>query len=125
VVRDSRIETKGTIYNKTLQILACADDIVLVERVTGVLKEAIINPSEAAKEMGLKVNPQKSKYTEVTKRRTNSRMLKMDDQESERVTEFKYHGSTLKEDNITSETEHRILMANRASYGLKKQLSSR
>jgi hypothetical protein len=56
VVRDSRIETKGTIYNKTVQILAYADDIVLVGRPTGVPTEAIINLSKAAKEMGLTIN---------------------------------------------------------------------
>jgi hypothetical protein len=36
---------------------------------------------------------------EVTKRPFNSRMLEVDDQEFERVREFKYLGSTLAEDN--------------------------
>jgi hypothetical protein len=45
VVRDSGIETKGTKCNKTIQILASADDIVLVGRTTGMLKEAIIKLS--------------------------------------------------------------------------------
>jgi sorting nexin-29 len=51
-VRDSGIETNGTIYNKTMQILECAEYIDLKGRTTGVLKEAIINLSKAAKEMG-------------------------------------------------------------------------
>jgi sorting nexin-29 len=34
VVRDSEIETKGTTYNKSTQILAYADDIVIVGRST-------------------------------------------------------------------------------------------
>jgi hypothetical protein len=42
-------------------------------------------------------------------------------QESERVREFKYLGSTLPED-ITAEIEERSVMANQNSYGLKKQL---
>jgi hypothetical protein len=56
VVGDSGIETNGTtsIYNKTIQILACADVIVLVGQTTGVLKEAIVNLSKAAKVMGFK-----------------------------------------------------------------------
>jgi hypothetical protein len=55
VVGDSGVETKGTtnIYNKTSQVLACADDIVLVGQTTGVLKEAIVNPSKTAQETGL------------------------------------------------------------------------
>jgi sorting nexin-29 len=126
VIRDSGIETKGTIYNKTIQILAYADDIVSVGRNIGVLKEEIKNLSNTAKEMGLTINLQKTKYMEVTKKPTNLRMLEVDDQEFERAREFKYLGSTLTEDNnITTEIKLRILMANRDSYGLKKQLSSR
>jgi hypothetical protein len=60
VVRDSGMETKGTIYNKSIHILAHADDIVLVERTTGMLKEAIINLSNAAKTMRLTINLQKN-----------------------------------------------------------------
>jgi hypothetical protein len=47
---------------------------------------------------------QKTKDMEVIKRQTNSRMLKVDDQDFERVREFKYLGSTLtKQSNITTE----------------------
>lgn len=56
---------------------------------------------------------------EVTKMQSNSRMLKVDNQEFERVRDLKYLGSTLTEDNITIEIKQRILIANRASYGLK------
>jgi hypothetical protein len=58
VVRNSGIETNGTIHNKTIQILANADDIVLVGRSTGVLQEEIINLSKATKKMGLTINLQ-------------------------------------------------------------------
>jgi hypothetical protein len=52
-------------------------------------------------------------------------MLKVDIQEFGKVWEFRYLGSTLTEDNnINIEIKLRILMANRASYGLKKPLSS-
>jgi hypothetical protein len=50
----------------------------------------------------------------------------VDDQEFERVRDFKYLGPTLTEDNnITIEIKLRIVMANRATYSLRKQLSSR
>jgi sorting nexin-29 len=52
VIKDSMIETKGTIYNKTIHIFAYAY-IVLVRRTTGMLKEAIINHSKAVKEWTL------------------------------------------------------------------------
>jgi alpha-D-ribose 1-methylphosphonate 5-triphosphate synthase subunit PhnH len=71
--------------------------------------------------MGLNQFAKKNKY-----RPSNSRTLKVDDEEFERTTEFKYLGSTLtEENNITIKIKQRILLANRASYGLKKQLSSR
>jgi hypothetical protein len=60
VVRDSGIETNGIICNKTIQILAYADDITFVRKTTCVLKEAIINLSKAVKEIGLKINLQKN-----------------------------------------------------------------
>jgi hypothetical protein len=57
----------------------------------------------------------------------NSRMLEVDDQEFERrVREFKYLGSTLREDNnFTIEIIQRVVMAYRATCGLKKPLYSR
>jgi hypothetical protein len=62
---------------------------------------------------------------EVTKMPSNLRNLKVDKQESERVKELRYVGSTLTEGkNITAEIKQRIVMADQASYGLKKQLSS-
>jgi hypothetical protein len=74
---------------------------------TGVLKEAIRNFSKSAKEMGLTINLQNTKYMEVTKRPTNSRKLKVDDQEFERLTELKYLESTLTEDNKIITEIHR------------------
>lgn len=79
LVRDSRIETKQTVYNKTVQTLAHAEDPFLIGRTTGVLKKSITNLSKAVKEMGLTINMQKTKYMEVTKIQSNSRMLKVDD----------------------------------------------
>jgi hypothetical protein len=49
----------------------------------GVLKEATTNVTKAAKEMRLTINmkKKKTKYTEVTERPTNARMLEVEDQE--------------------------------------------
>jgi sorting nexin-29 len=95
IVSDSEIETKGTIYNKSTQILAYADDIVTVGRSTDTLKKLM----KATQVMGLTVNTQKTKYVEVTKRPTNTKMLIIGNQQYERVKEFKYLGTTLTEDN--------------------------
>jgi sorting nexin-29 len=119
------IETKGTIYNKSTQILAYADDIVIVGRSTYALKETMKKLMKAAQVMGLTVNMQKTKYMEVTKRPRNTKLLVIGNQQYERVKEFKYLGITLTEDNnISTEIKQRIIMANKTSYGLKKHPKS-
>jgi hypothetical protein len=68
---------------------------------------------------------QKQKYTEVTRKPTNTKMLKFDDQEYERVKEFEYLAAIVTEDNdITTEIDLRITVSNRTSVELKKQLNS-
>jgi hypothetical protein len=52
-------------------------------------------------------------------------MLKIDDQEYERVEEFKFLVTVLTEHNdITAEIKQQIIMANKTSYGLQKHLHS-
>jgi hypothetical protein len=75
--------------------------------------------------MGLTVNMPKTKYFEVNKQPTNTEMLKLDSQEYERVKEFKYLRTIFTEENdITTEIKQLIIMADRTSYGIRKQLSS-
>lgn len=61
-------------------------------------------------------------YVDVIQRPTNSRMLKMDDQEFEKARKLEYLGYDPTEDNNTT---IEITMTNWASYDLKKQLISR
>jgi hypothetical protein len=49
------MQTAGTAYNKTIQILGYAGDTVLVGRVTCVLKETILILSKAAQESSWEV----------------------------------------------------------------------
>ena len=56
VIRDSEIETKGTIYNKNTQILAYADDMVIVGRSIGALKETMKKLMKASWVLGLTKN---------------------------------------------------------------------
>jgi hypothetical protein len=50
------VETKGTIFNKSVQILACADDLVIGGRSLAVVKETFISMEKASKKMGLTIN---------------------------------------------------------------------
>jgi hypothetical protein len=53
------------------------------------------------------------------------KMLKIDEQEYERVAKFKLLGTVLTEDDITADIKFHIIMANETSYGFKKQLNLR
>jgi hypothetical protein len=71
VIRDSEIKTKGTIYNKSTQMLAYSDDIVTVGRSMEALKETMKKIMKSAWVIGLNINMQKTKYIAVTKKPTN------------------------------------------------------
>ena len=62
VVWDSGIQTRGTIFFKTVQILAYADDIDLMARTTLGLNEAFLNLEKSARNMGLVINQEKMVY---------------------------------------------------------------
>ena len=68
IIKDSEMETKGNVYNKSTQILSHANDIV-TGRSTDVLKETMKELMKAAQVMGLKIHMQKIIYIEV--RRNN------------------------------------------------------
>jgi hypothetical protein len=42
----------------------------------------------------------------------------------EKVNEFKYLGTLITANNLTQEINHRLLLANKCYYGLKKQVGS-
>jgi hypothetical protein len=54
------VESRGSIINKSVQILAYADDRVIIRRSLAVVKETFIHIEKAAKEMGLTINYNKN-----------------------------------------------------------------
>jgi sorting nexin-29 len=69
VVRNAGIQTNGTIFYKLVRLLAYADDTDIIARSQTALKEAFLSLERTAREMGLKINEEKTKYltTRVTK----------------------------------------------------------
>lgn len=125
-IRDSGIIVTGTILKKSVQLLAYADDIVIVGRTITALREAASSLIEAARVIGLNVNERKTKYMEITKKKTNTRTFEIEEYTFERVNSFKYLGSLLTQDNSsTAEIKARISMANRSYFGLKQLFGSR
>jgi sorting nexin-29 len=68
VIRDAKIDTRGNIFYTSVQIFACADDIDIVGSSQAAMIEAFITLEKAAKEIGLQVNQEKTKYIPVTKK---------------------------------------------------------
>ena len=56
VIRDSGIQTRRTIFFKTVQILAYADDTDLMARTTPGLNEAFLKLEKSVRNMGLIIN---------------------------------------------------------------------
>jgi sorting nexin-29 len=67
VVRDAGINTRGTIFYKSVQILAFADDIDIISGTQKSMKEAFLNLERAAKKMNLQISQNKTKYMPITK----------------------------------------------------------
>ncbi|KMQ89730.1 endonuclease-reverse transcriptase [Lasius niger] len=61
VIRKAQIDVGSTIMNKSVQLTGYADDIDILGRSVCSIKEAFLNLEEAAKEIGLKVNAEKTK----------------------------------------------------------------
>jgi sorting nexin-29 len=67
VIRDAAINIKGTIFYKSVQILAYADDIDITGRTQPAMIEAFTSLEKAAKGMNLFINQEKTKYMPVIK----------------------------------------------------------
>jgi hypothetical protein len=120
------IEKRGTIYHKSVQILAYANDTDIIRRSERAVREAFENLERTAREMGLRVNEGKTKYMEGTTRPTNQKVLKVKNYEFECVNEFKYLGTLVTNNNrISAEINHRIRIANCCYHGMKDMLKSR
>jgi sorting nexin-29 len=62
IVRGANKQTNGTIFYKSVQLLAYADDIDIIARSQSSLREALLALECSAKRMGLRVNQEKTKY---------------------------------------------------------------
>ncbi|XP_072376062.1 uncharacterized protein [Diabrotica undecimpunctata] len=90
-VKASKI--KGTIAHFSTQIVAYADDLVLMGRDKERLKEAVTILAKAARKRGLKINEGKTKYLLCSRREDNrTREIKMENYTFESVQQFKYLG---------------------------------
>ncbi|KID80942.1 endonuclease-reverse transcriptase, partial [Metarhizium majus ARSEF 297] len=128
VIRRAGINTSGTIFTKSVQLLGFADDIDIIARKFETMAETYIRLKSEARRIGLVINVSKTKYMMAKGSREESprpppRIYNGD--EIEAVEEFVYLGSLVTDDNDTSrEIQRRIVAGNRSYFGLRRTLRS-
>jgi hypothetical protein len=124
IVGDADIQTNGTIFYKSVQLLPYAYDMDIIARSQPSLKEAVLTLEGAAR-IGVRMNQEKTKYMITSRNPKLSENITIGKYTFEAVHTFTYLGSSVScnNDNI-QEIKKRILMANECFYGLKNQLMS-
>jgi hypothetical protein len=125
-IKDSGIQIGWHIFQKSVQLLAYADDTVLLGKTRSRPEETLLDLETAAGRIGLKINQDKTKYMVICARMPNLSELIIDQYKFEQVTGFTYLGTNInKENNLTEEVRSRIAAANRKYFSLQKHFKSR
>jgi hypothetical protein len=123
---DSRIQITGHIFSKSVQIIAYADDAVLIAGTHKVLVEGFRSLETAAMRIGLKINDNKTRYVALSTRILMCMsVMETELHTFERVHTFAYLGRVLTRDNnITEKVQNGIAVANRCYFSLQKHFTS-
>uniref|UniRef100_A0A8D8T7U9 Craniofacial development protein 2 n=1 Tax=Cacopsylla melanoneura TaxID=428564 RepID=A0A8D8T7U9_9HEMI len=126
------IDQRGTIFIKSTQICAYADDIALISRSEHRLIEIYKELEEKGKTLGLVINEAKTKYMKLSaaEERRQIEDLVIDDKTFQGVGQFKYLGEIVSNNGKTSSAiKERLQLGNRAYFAnqilLKNKLLTR
>jgi hypothetical protein len=120
------IDQRGTIYTKSNQIWAYADDIVIITRSRGKIIEIYKEIEEKAGKIGLEVNERKTKYMSTSDSRKKPQDLKVEGKLFTGVSSFKNSGNMINNCNINDNcVKERIQARNRANFANLSTLKSK
>ncbi|XP_054089974.1 putative uncharacterized transposon-derived protein F52C9.6 isoform X1 [Zeugodacus cucurbitae] len=130
MIRAAELNRDGTIFYKSVQLLAYADDIDIIGSNNRAVCSAFSRMDKEAKRMGLEVNEDKTKYLlSSSKQSAHSRLgshVTVDSHNFEVVDNFVYLGTSINNtNNVSLEIQRRITLANRCYFGLSRQLNSK
>jgi len=117
----------GLKLNGSGQLLACVDGVNILGGSVHTVEENAEASVVAAKEIGLEVNADKTKYMIMSRDQNagRSHSMKTDSISIERVEEFKYLVTTLTNKNsIQEEIKSRLKLGNACYYSVQNLLSS-
>ncbi|KAJ4427008.1 hypothetical protein ANN_26807 [Periplaneta americana] len=126
VIRKSGVQVRSDIIYKSTQVMAFADDIVIIGRSLKYVEEAFLALEKSVKEMGMVIEG-KIKYMVATSGNSGGKAdsIQMENYKFERVDKFKYLRFLVTNDNNKSKKiSNRMVCGNRAYFGLKKYFKS-
>jgi len=118
------------IGKEQLNILAYADDFVLIGKNEIEIKKLFVEMENIARELGIQINQEKIKYVIVERKNSLKQNkighMKIKNYKFERVEIFKYLGVKLNEDNnYQTDLQERIKNANKSYFMLQKMFKNK
>jgi len=121
IIRNIRINPGGTIFNRTRQCLAYADDVVILGKSEGYIKETLEEKAAVTQQIGLQMNDMKTKYMinrqEDNKEKKNE--IEWRGKKYRKVETFRYLGSVMTNTNeIETEIKSKLALGNKYYHAL-------
>jgi hypothetical protein len=112
------IDQRATIFTKSSQICAYADDIVIIARTRQKIIEIYKKMEDKARKIGLKINESKTKYRimSTSENRRKTQDLKVEGKSFMGVNNFKYLGNMLSNDNRNDNCVKEMIQAGNTAY---------
>jgi hypothetical protein len=126
IIRNIRINPGGTVFNRTRQCLAYADDVLILGRSEGYIKKTLEEMAAITHQIGLQTNDTKTKY--MINRHDNNKVKEIElmGKKYEKAESFKYLGSVMTSFNdIETEIKSKLAVGNKCYYALGPILKRR